>query len=489
MSWLRVILVNICLLPIAASALAAISVNGPSRIGVPLNKPFVFLIPASGSESLVYRADGLPRGLSLNSRTGVITGEASRQGSFRVTFRVATHQASASKVVEMVVDSKPATLALTPPMGWNPWYVWGCNIDDGKIRQAADLLVSSGLAAYGYNYINLDDCWQGGRNSRGEIVPNRRFPDMKALADYVHSKGLRIGIYTGPGEKTCAGFPASKGHLEKDVMTYASWGMDFIKYDWCQRQPRAAAPYYNAYREMGRILARAPRAMTYMICEYGNGQPWRWGATVGGNMWRTDHDLADVWEAILRNGFGRVELSRYASPGHWNDLDMLMVGKGNWPLQLGTYAIKNGPPRPTKLTLDEQKTHMSLWSMMASPLLFSGDLSQLDSVTMQMLTNKDILDLNQDSLGAPVRKVLERNDVQVLVRNLADGSRAVAFFNLSTVNKVARVTYQSLGLPVGPELKFRNLWTKREIRSEAGHRFLRTTIPAHGVAVFRVSAK
>lgn len=479
-------LAAITTLAIATQATAETSINGPSRIGAPLGKPFIYRIPALGDGKLEFRAEGLPRGLYLH-HTGIITGTATEEGTFQVTFTAASRAGSASKTVEMVVNNEVATLALTPIMGWNPWYVWGCNIDDKKIRVAADLLVSSGLAAYGYNYINLDDCWQGERNHRGEMVPNKRFPDMKALADYVHSKGLRIGIYTGPGEQTCAGYGASKDHVEQDVMTYAKWGFDFIKYDWCKKQVPERDAYTAVYREMSEILTRSPRAMVHMICQYGIAQPWEWGAAVGGNMWRTDHDLADEWAAILRNGFGRVNIAQYQAPGHFNDLDMLMVGKANWPVRLGSYTIPSDPPRPTKLTLEEQMTHMSLWSLMASPLLFSGDLAQLDDVAVRMLTNKEVLDINQDALAAPARRILDRNGTQVIVRDLADGSKAVGMFNLNTTPQEIRIDYAALGLPVGRQLAVRNLWSHKEVISTLQHTAVKAMTGAHGVTFLRIT--
>ncbi len=474
---------------LAAQAFASLSINGPSRIGVPLNKPFVYLIPATGDGSFSFMASGLPHGLKLDSKTGIITGSAKDEGSHEVLFTTYSRSSSANKKVEMVVSASQSVMALTPTMGWNPWYVWGCNIDDKKIRQAADLLVSTGLAGYGYNYINLDDCWQGKRDAKGEMVPNSRFPDMKSLADYVHSKGLRIGIYTGPGQKTCGGYQASEGHIEQDVMLYAKWGMDFIKYDWCKPQVKELAPYVDVYKEMGEILARSPRAMGYMICEYGINEPWKWGAQVGGNMWRTDHDLADEWAAILRNGFGRVPLAIYQKPGHWNDLDMLMVGKANWPVRLGSYTIPSDPPRATKLSVDEQLTHISLWSLMASPLLFSGDLSQLDAHSMRMLTNKEVLDINQDALGSPAKRLRDSNGQQVIGRRLSDGSIAVGFFNLGNTSQVIRFDYKNLGLPEGRQIKVRNLWSGREALSEPHHTAVKADVPAHGVVFMKMSAQ
>lgn len=466
---------------------ADLSINGPETIGVVSERPFIFLIPATGEGQIRYSATGLPEGLTLDQNTGIVKGLTKAQGEFKVAFTVTDATGSVTKTVKLV--SNPKALALTPPMGWNPWYVWGCKIDDKKIRDAADMLVSSGLAAVGYNYINLDDCWQGKRNADGDMVPNERFPDMKALADYVHSKGLRIGMYTGPGKTTCGGYQATddmdfdKGisFLEKDVQLYAKWGFDFIKYDWCIFPSDArTAEYYKTkqevlYQRMTDAIAASSRAMVHMICQYGEKDVWKWAPKVGGNMWRTNHDLADTWPAVLRNGFQNIKLTTFARPGHWNDLDMLMIGKANWPRKLGDYDIAGTDPRPTQLTKDEQLTHMTLWSMMASPLLFSSDLTQLDPWTLSLLTNKDMIAVNQDSLGAPVEKVWDGDKI-VLKRPLADGRIAFAMFNLNRHAAVLTFDDKMLGV-AGKTFTTKNVWTGE---TQRGVSVVSQNLPAHG---------
>lgn len=479
-----------------AAVAAPLGLHGAKRIGVKTDRPFMYLIPATGT-SLSYSAVGLPAGLSLNSSTGIITGTASVEASYPVRFMVQDATLATSTMdVEIVVGQK--AMALTPIMGWNPWYVWGCAIDDSKIRQAADLIVSTGLAAYGYNYINLDDCWQGQRDAAGVMVPNARFPDMAALTDYVHSKGLRVGIYTGPGPKTCAGYAGTadhdydkgKSYLDLDVATYAKWGFDFIKYDWCIfPKEKSVKDYYLTkqealYQRMSDALDKSPRAFVHMICQYGENNIFQWGEKRGGNMWRTNNDLADEWQAVIVNGFNNIALSQYAGPGHWNDLDMLMVGKANWPSKLGQYDIPNAPPRPTKLTINEQQTHMALWSMMASPLLFSGDLAQVDQVALDMLTNPDILDLNQDSLGAPVTVVRDSGGVKVLSRRLADGSLALGIFNLNDTETTTAVFFRELGFADNTQLKARNMWRGFERPATNG---VRTSVGSHGVTMLKLS--
>jgi alpha-galactosidase len=464
-----------------------LSINGPETIGVVPEKPFLFLIPATGEGQITYSAKGLPQGLELDTKTGIVKGMTAAQGEFNVELTVTDSKNSVTKTVKLV--SNPKALALTPPMGWNPWYVWGCTINDQKIRDAADLLVSTGLAAVGYNYINLDDCWQGKRDADGNMVPNEKFPDMKALADYVHSKGLRIGMYTGPGKTTCGGYQATEdldyesgvSYLEKDVQLYAKWGFDFIKYDYCifPRDPKVDQYYKSKqpalYQRMTDALAASSRAMVHMICQYGKNNVWDWAAAVGGNMWRTNDDLADTWPAVLRNGFGNIKYSSYAGPGHWNDLDMLIIGKANWPMKLGDYDIPGTEPRPTQLTKDEQLTHMTLWSMMASPLLFSSDLTQLDPWTLSLLTNTDMIAVNQDSLGAPVEKVWDGDKI-VLKRPLADGRIAVAMFNLNSKEYNLAFTDKMIGL-TGKTFTVKNVWTN-EIMKDVSK--VDVPVPAHG---------
>jgi alpha-galactosidase len=474
---------------LTAPAFAA-KINTPIRVGVVTGKPFLYLVPATGAAPLRYSAQGLPAGLRLDPQTGIISGTTSASTPHTVTLDVRdrTGKLATKKVV---FAAGADNVALTPIMGWNPWYVWGCQIDDKKIRQAADLLVSTGLAAHGYNYINLDDCWAGGRNAQGEIVPNRRFPDMKGLADYVHSKGLRIGIYTSPGSKTCAGYPGTedfnyetqKSYLVSDVRTYAKWGMDLVKYDWCMFPKDKAEIARNhskmgvIYKRMSTALARSPRAMVHMMCQYGERNVWQWGARAGGQSWRTDHDLSDDWRAILR-AFGRVAVSPFASPGHYNDLDMLMVGKGNWP-GWKKFAIPNAPPRPTMLTSHEQLTHMTLWSLMASPLIYSGDLSQIDPWTLKVVTNDDMISINQDPLAKPVVQIRDANGTKILARRLADGSTAVALFNLNSVATDITVMYDKFGLPPRSPIHVKNVWTGEELASDRAG--IRSKVPPHGV--------
>lgn len=449
-------------------------IHGPDLIGAPLNSPFVLRVPVTGRAPLTFLAQGLPQGLNLDPQTGIISGTPLSSGAFDVQIRVQNSVGHEEKSWHFVVG--PRLLALTPVMGWNSWYVWGCQVSDQKIRQAADLLVSSGLADHGYNYINIDDCWQGSRNAQGEITSNQNFPDMKDLADYIHSKGLKIGIYTSPGAKTCQKYEGSKGHEEQDLLTYSKWEMDFVKYDWCSFRGDYVAPYLL----MGDLIDQAPRAMVYSLCQYGMDEVWAWGKNVHGNMWRTSDDLVDSWASVLRNGFGQAGLSRFAGPGYFNDPDMLMIGYASWGAP-GTAIHK------TNLTSDEQRTHFSLWSLMSAPLLISSDLNQLDAETLQFLTNDEVLALDQDAFGVQADKISDENGIQVWKKPLQDGSTALGFFNMTsfplTIN-LHKDLENFMSDRLSSNTKVRDLWAHVDLTFS--NKDLSLQIPPHGVSLLKI---
>jgi len=258
------------------------------------------------------------------------------------------------------VFAQDTTVARTPPMGWNSWNHFACKVNDQVVRAAADTIVSSGMRAAGFIYVNIDDCWEGKRDDVGIIRANEKFPDMRALADYVHSQGLKLGIYSSPGPKTCAGFEGSFGHEEQDAQTYAGWGIDYLKYDYCSFQGDVPAQI-AAYKKMHDALVRTGRPIVFSLCQYGMDRVWAWGPSVGGNLWRTTDDISDDYDRMAYLGFGQGGLERFAGPGHWNDPDMLEVGNG-------------------KMSSDEYRTHMSLWCLLAAPLLAGNDLSKMSQI-------------------------------------------------------------------------------------------------------------
>ena len=313
------------------------------------------------------------------------------------------------------------TLAATPPMGWNSWNWFAGKVTDQDIRQAADLMVSSGMRDAGYIYVNIDDTWEGQRDANGVLHTNEKFPDMKALADYVHSKGLKLGIYSSPGDKTCARYEGSLGHEQQDADLYASWGIDFLKYDLCglRRKMVQDAPGDSlkqdeimraAYEKMHQAILKTGRPMLYSLCQYGFDAVWQWGPEVGANMWRTTEDINPTFDRISELGREQAGLARYAGAGHWNDPDMLEVGNG-------------------KLTLDEDRTHMGMWAMLAAPLLAGNNLSQLTPDVTSVLTNRDVIAIDQDPLGKQANRVFSEGPIEIWSRPLANGDVAIAIFN------------------------------------------------------------
>ncbi len=429
------------------------SINYPRITGVSPNKPFLFRVPASGQAPLTFSAKGLPSGLVLDSQTGIITGKMAVAARHEVEVTASGPGGKDSQQLTIVCGEN--ALALTPPMGWNSWNVWACAVDDAKVRAAADMMVSSGLASHGYQYINIDDCWQAGRDANGEIVPNEKFPDMKALADYVHSKGLKLGIYSSPGPKTCAGYTASYQYEEQDAKTYAKWGIDYLKYDWCSyggiSKGDTRDELMKPYLVMQKALAGIDRDIVYSLCQYGMGKVWEWGESVGGNCWRTTGDITDTWTSMKNIGFSQDECAPFAGPGHWNDPDMLVVGHVGWGPNL----------HPTRLTPHEQVTHITLWSLLSSPLLTGCDLTKLDKFTLSLLTNDEVLAVNQDPLGKTARLTKRDGETDIWSRPLADGSVAVGLFNKDYTPKKITVQWKDLGL--AGEQAVRDLWRKKNV--------------------------
>lgn len=357
--------------------------------------------------------------------------------------------------------AQAADLASTPPMGWSSWNHFGCHISDAIIRAQADALVSSGLKAAGYTYINIDDCWQGTRDARGFIRPNANFPDMKALADYVHGKGLKIGIYSSPGVKTCAGYEGSLGHEEQDAQTYAQWGMDLLKYDLCSLEGKG--DQIAAYKKMGDALRKSGRPIVYSLCQYGMEGVWRWGASVGGNLWRTTDDIRDNFYIAMFNGFEQNGLERFAGPGHWNDPDMLEVGNRG-------------------LSENESKSHMSLWCILAAPLIAGNDLAHMSRETLAILSNRELIAVDQDRAGIQGRRIHQEGPLEIWMKPLADGSKVVALFNLDWGPMPMTVAFSELGLE-GPH-SVRDLWAHKDL-GEFQDDFT-ATVPKHGVVVIMV---
>jgi len=357
-------------------------------------------------------------------------------------------------------------LAKTPPMGWNSWNLFAEKVDDQTVRTMADAMVTSGMKDAGYIYVNIDDTWEGVRDANGVLATNKKFPDMKALADYVHSKGLKIGIYSSPGPRTCGGYPGSYGHEEQDGKMYADWGIDYLKYDWCS----ASTIYKNdqlqpVYQRMGDALHATGRPIVYSLCEYGMGGVEKWGPEVGGNLWRTTGDISDEWDSMIGNIEKQVPTAPYAGPGHWNDPDMLEVGNG-------------------KMSDDEYRTHMSLWALTAAPLLAGNDIRTMTDTTRSILLNKEVIAIDQDPLGKQGSPVKNGN-LETWVKPLKDGSVAVGVVNLDSAVGSATVKASDLQLK-GAVRSARDLWSHSDVKFANGE--YTATVPAHGVLLLRVSA-
>jgi alpha-galactosidase len=397
---------------------------------------------------------------------------------------VATRRRPDSELIEMVAHRAPPGegalparlplpelhkvpdngLAKTPPMGWNSWNKFAGRVDDAAVRGMADAIASNGMKEAGYRYINIDDTWEAGRDAQGNITTNRKFPDMKALADYVHGKGLKIGIYSSPGPNTCAGYEGSYGHEEQDARTYAAWGLDYLKYDWCgARNIYTDEEMQAVYQRMGDALLKAGRPILYSLCQYGRAEVWKWGPDVGGNAWRTTGDIRDAWESMTTIGFAQDELAAWAKPGHWNDPDMLEVGNGG-------------------MTDDEYKTHMSLWSILAAPLLAGNDLRNMQPTILEILTNREVIAVNQDKDGKQGRRVAKSGDQEVWARPLLDGGQAIGLFNRGATPAKMTVKWTDLGINA-TSAHVRDLWDHRDVIPDATD--YSAVVPPHGVVMLR----
>ena len=486
-------------------------INGASVFGVRPGSPFLFTIPATGDRPMEFSATNLPSGLSLDAKTGRITGTLQSKGEFIVTLGAKNSLGTAEKRFRIVCGD---TIALTPPMGWNSWNCFAHAVSAEKVKSAADAMVRSGLINHGWSYINIDDYWQNHiptdekdlqdlvkplRDDKGFILSNARFPDMKGLADYVHDRGLKIGLYSSPGPTTCGKCAGSWLHEEQDAKTFAQWGFDFLKYDWCSygsvvdgavANPLNVPVRKNSknddfaihpFKVMGGFLRDQPRDIIFSLCQYGNNDVWKWGASVNGNCWRTTGDVNDSWRSIKAIGFYQDKAAPFAKPGSWTDPDMLIVGWVGW-----------GRPHPTSLTPDEQYTHISLWCMLAAPLLIGSDMAKLDDFTLSLLTNDDVLAVDQDELGQQATCVIKISeiggkvaDVRVYEKELADGGHAIGFFNLGT--EPVKLEFKDFTkLQVSGKQSVRDLWRQQNIAALATEKdALPLTIPAHGVLLYK----
>jgi len=380
---------------------------------------------------------------------------------------------AAAETTQEVVNKGPNGLALTPPMGWNSWNKFACNVNEQIVRDTTDAMVASGMRDAGYQYVVIDDCWHGPRDADGFITADpQKFPSgIKALSDYVHSKGLKFGIYSDAGRLTCGGRPGSQGHEYQDALTYARWGVDYLKYDWCSTGDRNAK---EGYALMADALRQSGREIVFSMCEWGTAQPWLWAQNIG-NLWRTTGDISDDfgtkkkahdWEhPMLQLLDWNEPLWPFAGPGHWNDADMLEVGNGG-------------------MTPIEYRSHFSLWAMMASPLMAGNDIAHMDDKTKSILLNKEVIAVDQDRLGVQGRRAWKDGNREVWAKPLAGGGRALLLFNRGETPAAIRATAEQLSWPAGIRAKVRDLWAHKSMGRWSGS--IETTVEPHGVAMFTV---
>ncbi|MDD3789482.1 MAG: glycoside hydrolase family 27 protein [Petrimonas sp.] len=363
-------------------------------------------------------------------------------------------------------------LVLTPPMGWNSWNKFKCDVSEKLIMEIADAMVSSGMAAAGYDYVVIDDCWQVDRDETGEIVVDQeRFPHgMKYLVDYVHSKGLKFGIYSCAGTKTCQGRPGGRGYEFQDARTYAGWEVDYLKYDWCNHSTQNAQASYSLMRD---ALYKAGRPMVFSLCEWGANKPWEWAKDVG-HLWRTTGDIVDRWDAMMTIFDAQKDLANYAGPGHWNDPDMLEVGNGG-------------------MTDEEYRTHFSLWCMLAAPLMAGNDLRTMSDETLAILTNREMIAINQDTLGKQAFCFRDNGDYEIWVKKLVGDERAVCLLNRSDEKKSVEVDFRVLLAANDDYWKIskgdlknytiRDVWEHQDVKQ--GKDVSLVEMPPHSVKVYR----
>lgn len=465
-------------------------INGPSVFGANAGNRFLYRIPATGERPMKFDARGLPDGLKVFEESGLIRGRTPEDGTYEVTLIAENDHGRDEKKFKIIVGQG---LALTPPLGWNSWNVWGLSVDQKKVKIAARAMVATGLADHGWMYVNIDDGWEAAeRDEAGFLMPNEKFPSIQTLATDLHNMGLRLGIYSSPGPTTCGGYLGSYENELTDAQTWAAWGIDYVKYDWCSydriAKDNSLEELKKPYIYFREQLDKVNRDIVYSLCQYGRGEVWKWGEEVGGNLWRTTGDIRDTWSSMAGIGFSQGEMAPYAGPGHWNDPDMLVVGKLGW-----------GPEtRNTRLSPDEQYTHISLWSLLAAPLLLGCDLAQMDAFTLNLLTNDEVLAVNQDPLGNQATMVYNGVRYQIWAKDLADGSKAVGVFNIGKEGPVEAFNWtdgpqmlkitvgaSQIGLDDGGEFKIRDLWRQQDIGTFTNA--FGFEVPLHGVRLLKIS--
>lgn len=465
-------------------------INGPKLYGCRPEHPFLYRIPATGMRPMRFAADHLPAGLSLNAATGIITGSIANHGDYQVTLHAKNTQGNSSRIFNITCGD---VLALTPTMGWNDWYAHYWRITDKMMRNAADILISSGMADAGYQYVNVDDCWMNkdkdrdsgrvgpARDAEGNILPNSYFPDMKGMTDYIHAKGLKAGIYSSPGPQTCGGYTGSYQHEIQDAKQFADWGFDFLKYDWCSyggtlnTSHPGLEMYQKPYLLMGSLLKEQKRDIELNLCQYGFGQVWKWGSEVGGSSWRTGDDLGFGLSALFNVALKNAGYSPYSKPGSWNDPDYIQIG------YVGS-AYEGGLPVHTNLYPNEQYAFMSMWCLLAAPLVYSADLGKLDKFTLNILCNPEVIDIDQDPMGKGARELANTEESFILIKDMKDGSKAAGLCNSGELPLKMTLKWDEAGIK-GKQM-LRDPWKQKNIGIYQ-HEYS-AIVPRHSVVLLKL---
>lgn len=466
-------------------------INNPLVYGARPGNPFLWTIMATGQRPMTFEASGLPDGLKLDQTTGFITGKAKTKGEYKVLLKASNDKGRDEKEVLFKIGDE---IALTPPMGWNSWNCWGLSVDDEKVRDAARMM-NDKLHAYGWTYVNIDDGWEAKeRTKQGEILSNEKFPNFKALTDYIHSLGLKFGIYSSPGHITCGGHVGSYQHEEIDAKTWEKWGVDYLKYDHCGyleiQKDSEEKSIQEPYIVIRKALDKVNRDIVYCV-GYGAPNVWNWGEQAGGNQWRTTRDITDEWNVVTAIGFFQDVCAPATAPGKYNDPDMLVIGKlgKGWGEKV----------HDSYLTADEQYSHLSLWSILSAPLLIGCDMANIDDFTLNLLTNREVIAVDQDPLVAPAVKIMTENG-QVWYKKLYDGSYAVGLFHVDPYfilwdqdsaeaiqNETYKMQLDFSKLGIQGEVTVRDLWRQKDLGNFKNK--FQADIPYHGVKFVKVTPK
>ena len=451
--------------------------NNAPLYGVRPGSPIIYRFPVSGEKPMKFTCNNLPEGLQLSESDGALSGKIDKPCV--LTFTVTAENARGKASQDFTLKVGENMIGLTPPMGWNSWNCFGLSVSQEKVMSSAQALIDKGLADFGYGYINIDDGWEAPeRNPDGTIEANEKFPSMKGMIDWLHERGLKFGIYSSPGETSCGGYLGSLDHERQDAEVWNKWGVDYLKYDWCSYErvrekdnDWGFASCVRPYLLMQKFVRQQPRDIFYSLGPLGGTQVYLWGIYCDGNSWRTAQDIDDTWKSILDVGFRQqAGLARYSSVGHWNDPDMLVVGKVGWGANL----------RETRLTPDEQYTHITLWTLLASNMLIGCDIAQMDEFTLNLLCNNEVNAVNQDILGKQADRDRKEGNIEVWSRPLSDGAIAVGIFNVG--DKDLQVDMESLIPSWEPARTVRDLWRQKDMSADE----LRCTIPAHGCRYLKV---